>query len=355
MKRNALIVALCASACLGVNIAALQAAPAELEDAGIDPAEVQAARQDAQKLRERANRERERAMKEVESARRETEQAVKHAVQLQSLNMQARSAGEAGDPFGDVEPEFADTFLDFRAPSVAHTGQQPLIVRFSDSNREAETSLREDLPVMNRILTKIVEGEGRGAIGHAMGIVLSTIPGARRPQSLYLEGYGALFLLNVDFPLVAPETETKEPQEKPADSTWEEARREVYGQRRVEVRLRADESRAQFDPEKVENLKNELLKVLKNAANIRELKAEESVTVVVVGTGGRSSERIVRSQVVPNRYNAPRTRLLASAGSRSATTESTLTLRVKKADAAALAEGNIDLQEFTKRASVSAY
>jgi hypothetical protein len=270
--------------------------------------------------------------------------------------MQARSAGEAGDPFvDDTETEFADTFLDFRASGVAHAGQQPLIVRFAEVNQEGDTSLREDLPVMNRILTKTVEGEtGRGPIGHAMGIVLSTIPGARRPQSLYLEGYGALFLLNVDFPLMAPETETKETQEKPKDSTWEEAKRELYGQRRVEVRLQPGEPRAEFDAEKVENLKNELLKVLRNAANIRELKAEEFVSVVLVGAGGRSSERIVRSQM-PNRYNAPRTRLLASSMSRSATTESTLTIRVKKADATAFAEGTIDLQEFTKRASVSTY
>lgn len=355
MKRNALIIALCASACLGVNLAAAQGAPAHSEGPEIDPAEVQAARQDAQKVRESAKREREKAMNEVERARREAEQAVEHAVQLKSLNMQARSAGEAGDVFDDTETEFADTFLDFRASGVAHAGQQPLIVRFAEANQEGDTSLREDLPVMNRILTKTVEGEtGRGSIGHAMGIVLSTIPGARRPQSLYLEGYGALFLLNVDFPLMAPETETKETQEKPKDSTWEEAKRELYGQRRVEVRLQPGEPRAEFDAEKVENLKNELLKVLRNAANIRELKAEEFVSVVLVGAGGRSSERIVRSQM-PNRYNAPRTRLFASSGSRSATTESTLTIRVKKADATAFAEGAIDLQEFTKRASVSTY
>ncbi len=343
MKRTAVSIALCASVCLGAQAAALAAAPDHSEENDLYTAPPQA----AQEALDKVQKDTARAMKEAERAMKEAERVFK---------FQARSAGEPGEGEPGIEAELANNFPEFRTPGPGSSSTQPLIVRFSAFDREADASLREDLPVMNRILTKTVEGgTGRGGADfrHAMGIVLSTLPGARRPQSLYLEGYGALFLLSVDFPLVASENETKETQEKPADSTWEEAKRELYGQRRVEVRLYADDARTEFDAEKVENLQTELLKVLKNAANIRELKAEEFVTVVLTGSGRPGSDRLMRSQLTTG-DNARKARLLALARPRSAP-ENTLTIRVKKADATAFSEGSIDLQEFTKRASVSAY
>src|ERR1051325_11675602 len=81
----------------------------------------------------------------------------------------------------------------------ARTGGQPLIVRSSDAAAKNLPNLQEDLAIMSRILSKAAGREGHEA---AMGIVLSALPGSRHPQSIYLEGYGALFLLNVKFPLV---------------------------------------------------------------------------------------------------------------------------------------------------------
>lgn len=344
MKSIAVTLALCASGWLAANAAAPDPAPEPPDPPTFEHAEVKEVE------------------KAVNKAKASAGNALRHAKKSVALNL--RAADATGDDEAEIETE-VDTLIE--APGWAAitqwqtAGQQPLIVRTGEGNTETAAKLREDLPVMNRILTKTVEREtGRGGREHAMGIVLSTLPGGRRPSSLYLEGYGALFLLNVDFPLIAPEVEEKEAEEKPTSSTWEEARRELYGQKRVEARLNPPEAHAEFDSKQVESVKNEILKALKNGANIRELKPEESITVVLVGTGGRTSDQLVRSQATTRysgsrRFNARRPEVFAFAGRRTDGGESTLTIRVKKADTAAFAEGAIDLQEFAKRASVAAY
>jgi hypothetical protein len=335
MKSIVVTVALFASGFLAANAAAPDASPEPPDPPAFEVKEVE---------------------KALTKAHAGAEKALRHTGRSVALNL--RAADATGEDEAEIEAE-VDTLIE--APAWAAVtpwqtaGQQPLIVRTGEVNSESAAKLREDLPVMNRILTKTVEREtGHGGSEHAMGIVLSTLPGGRRPSSFYLEGYGALFLLNVDFPLVAPAVEEKEAQEKPTNSTWEEAKRELYGQKRVEMRLNPTVAHADFDSEQVESVKNEILKVLKNAGNIRELKPEESVTVVLVGGGGRTTDRLVRQRLSVG-SNARRPEVFAFTGRRSDAGESTLTIRVKKADASAFAEGAIDLQEFTKRASVAAY
>jgi len=162
----------------------------------------------------------------------------------------------------------------------------------------------EDLNIMARILRKAAGGAAEKSRS-AMGIFIRNHPfgeGAA-PQNLYLEGYGALFFLDVNYPLVAPparkaETGTKEQ----TSSEWEEARRELYNQAAVPLLgdlaiqsslMLSGPAAEQYDADKVERLKNDLLSALKNAAHIRHLKAEETVTVLVAGRGGKGESRLV--------------------------------------------------------------
>ena len=233
--------------------------------------------------------------------------------------------------------------------------EQPLIVRTSELGPETLSNLHEDLSVMSRILTKTVEREvGRAGRELALGIVLSTLPGSRRPHNIYLEGYGALFMLNVGFPLVPPPATEDEPEEKPSNTTWEQAKRELYGQKPGSVRLPPHLPQSEFNSEQVENLKKELLASLKNAANIRELKPEESITLVLIGS--RVSGAEARLERKSARGENRRVEVFAYAdGGRGAGRETTMTIRVKKSDADAFSNGTVDLEEFTKRASVSTY
>lgn len=219
---------------------------------------------------------------------------------------------------------------------------------------------------MARILEKALTVGGEPDDRRAMGIAISgggAPPSAAR--NLYLDGYGALFFLDVNFPLIPPPKRTEETKVKaPPSSEWEEARRELDAARSPERQIGKaflkDSGRAggvEYDEEKVEQLKDDLLESLKNATHIRDLKPEESITVVVTGNSQRGPRRVTRKSGGDgwNTQSSVETvhhEVVRVGGGHA---ESTLTLRVKKADAEAFSEGKLDLDAFRKRAIVQTY
>ncbi|HWV99876.1 MAG TPA: hypothetical protein VNZ64_09315 [Candidatus Acidoferrum sp.] len=239
---------------------------------------------------------------------------------------------------------------------------KPLVIQTSNPDPKEQASLEEDLAVMAHILDKALEvvpgTQWRGGGGpRAMGIDVFLGPGSGPARNLYLDGYGALFLVNVYFPLVPPAVNTEE--EKPSgDSTWEEAKQELYG---GGPGARPPLAPAEeFSQDKVNKLKATLLEALKNASNLRGVKSDESITVCVLG--GASA-------------TAPRAKRFARAGtggggggggggyggsftfsSSGAPPQGTImTIRVKKTDVDAYAKGKVGLEEFQKRARITTY
>jgi serine protease inhibitor ecotin len=98
-----------------------------------------------------------------------------------------------------------------------------LVIRSTDTDSAAQGNLEEDLAVMLRILDKAIEPIGGSRTARtAMGINVSFVAGSSSVRSLYLDGHGALFMLNVGIPLIAPPKGNEEAKEKPAaDSSWE--------------------------------------------------------------------------------------------------------------------------------------
>ncbi|MBU6401919.1 MAG: hypothetical protein KGS61_16505 [Verrucomicrobia bacterium] len=268
-----------------------------------------------------------------------------------------------------------------------HNLAPPLIVRVSDSNPTTLGEIQEDLSVMSRILTKaLAEGESVEAQNFALGIAVSALGSDQRFQSAYLDGYGALFLLQVRMPLLPP-SPVKEAQkpEAPPDTTWEQTKRELYGppsgpglQAQQAMRaLNAMRVRfgyggtvgtppPQYDSEKIEALKKHLLEALKNATHIRHLKSDEWITVVVTGSGTRAAQGAESNQMLgpyletpdgepvptlPNGEPDPR----ASLAGRWAGLRSTLTIRVRKADVDAFAKGKLSFADFQRTASIRTY
>lgn len=246
----------------------------------------------------------------------------------------------------------------FAIAGASRGGAQPLVIRGAEMDSNTVANVQEDLAVMSRILNKALEREvGREGRDSAMGIVLSALPGARRPQSIYLEGYGALFLLSVKFPLVAAPAKEEEKPEKAVDSTWEQTKREMYGNRAPNVKVwnvPSIDASAEYNSEQVEGLKKELIEAMKNASNIRDVKPTEWITVSVIGNrpGGRNQ---VKHVVTGQKGRTARAEAYVSDSGRSASRESTLTLRAKKTDIDAYAKGSLDAEQFKKRVSVAAY
>ena len=230
------------------------------------------------------------------------------------------------------------------------SGSRTLVVRTGQGDVKAQSGLEEDLAVMSHLLDKALEevpGAQRNG-NRAMGIDVFFSPGASPVKSLYIDGYGALFLLKVQFPLLAPSE--KHPEEKVnADSAWEEARQELYGQRQGNA---PGEPAEEFSEEKVDRLKETLFETIKNASNIRGLQAGDFVTICVSGgssSGGRA--RKVRTTSPGMAGGAiDITTSTESAGSRSF-----LTLRARKADIDRLSKGQLSLGDFQKQAQLTTY
>jgi len=237
-----------------------------------------------------------------------------------------------------------------RGPGAA---SKSFVIRSSSSDPKEQANLEEDLTVMSHLLDKSLE-ELPGGQRHretALGIDLFFAPGSSPMRSLYLDGYGAVFLVNVSFPLLPPPQKVE--KEKPAtNSDWEAARDEVYGQR-GDGKFTVGPSE-EFNEDKVSKLKETLFETLKNATNIRGLKADDSITICVFG--GSSSSRA--------KAKASAKRMVAKDGDVMMWQEgimdgpgrqTVLTLRVKKSDVDAYAKGKVNLDEFQKRARLTAY
>jgi hypothetical protein len=111
-------------------------------------------------------------------------------------------------------------------------------------------------------------------------------------QAVYVQDYGAFFFTEVDFPLVFP----PEAQEPPVETTkeqvdpiWQRAQQEVFSSR-DSTAGGAFPGHQERGPETLEVLKKDLTRLLKQATNIRNLKADEWVILTVIGADQWISE-----------------------------------------------------------------
>jgi hypothetical protein len=245
------------------------------------------------------------------------------------------------------------------------TPREPVVV---GGDAKSHATMEEDLNVMMRIFEKAAGGKNE-ARPTAGGIELFAFGRSSGPRVFYLDGYGAMFVLNVKYPLLAPPAKDDQSRtNEPADTEWEKAKEEVYGRRAPREDLGKFNAAVgeEFDSQRVEDLKTQIIDDLVNAKNIRGMKADDYVTVVVLGGGtrGGSIRREVRS---PRAGGAGG----GGGGGRGGGTiyggvtmmestseigaQSTMTLRAKKSDIDTLAKGELNADEFRKKVSVQVY
>ena len=293
-----------------------------------------------------------------------------HDAQKMAEDAVHKAQGDMEKHMGEVQQRLSYVGDRLRAFGRRITGGKPLVVRSSDMAPGEQGNLEEDLTVMTHILDKTLAekfpDDQSGRV--AMGISVSFVPGEAPMRSLYLDGYGALFFVRVNFPLLAPPLEKNaESQKAPMDSTWEEAREEVYGQ----PAPGAVDSFPVYDAAKVSALQGVLLEALKDASNIRNVKPDESITVCVIGApaeipkhtkalasaGGSFGRPVSVSDYDQATKNFDQFVGDFPAGGRddAAGNKTTLTIRVKKADCEAFAKGKLTTDEFRSRAVIKIY
>jgi len=228
-----------------------------------------------------------------------------------------------------------------------------LLVLTSQSDPATRANLQEDLAVMYHILDKSVDQQlGQDQqFRKAMGVDLFFSPEVSRLRSAYLEGYGALFLMRVNFALIAPSTQSQASKDdQPGNSDWEEAWQEVFADARTSGVPAPGVVTEPYSEEKVKRLVSSLLESLKNAANIRGLKADEGITICIAGAPSLQAQR-----PVAKRSPAPRSEPTRLQGAPDGSRSTCLTIRAKKSDIDAFSKGQVNLEEFRRAASVSSY
>src|SRR5437660_5081369 len=307
------------------------------------------------------------AVKRQEARRQIAEHMAKgrEAIELAQAAAPVAPAAVSGAAVAPHVPAFQD-----RLQSIVHRGHdgpgRALVIRTSDADAKAQGNLEEDLAVMSRILDKtLAQKLDEDRQNRFMGINVLFGPGSSPIRSIYLEGYGALFLLNVNFPLLPPPEKAEQTKEKSeTDSTWEEAKRELNGRHDAWSQVgkafkfsMAGGPEQEYDEKKVEDLQEGLLEALKNATNIRNLKPDETLTVCVFGgaSAGPRKARTVRALPKPA-PDAPEEEVFVSMRDDGVPARGTImTIRVKKSDADGFAKGELNADEFRKRASITTY
>ncbi len=270
-------------------------------------------------------------------------------------------------------------------------------VHFSQPDPKSEDALQEDLNVMSLLLQKkLEEAVGENSPTYRMGIPLLLRSGQRSIESLYLDGFGVLFTVNVNFPLVAsPARKVKDNENRSGSDDWNEARKELYGGR--ETRESANpygSATVPYDADQVAALKRALLEALKNTANIRGLKSDESAVVSVFGTeslsaarresggsaggsagfgggAGTTSGRLpddrhgvafpvtayrdAQGMIGVGNLNEAYQRFVRGESSHDAGLGTVLTIRIRKSDADAFAKGEMNFEQFQQKTIVNAY
>jgi hypothetical protein len=113
----------------------------------------------------------------------------------------------------------------------------------------------------------------------------------RQTEAIYLEGYGVLFSMEVNFAFSPPpkqQQQQAEQTDEPVDSTWQRARRQIFSPGDARM-ARGSESTEEYDSRMVEELKQDLITTLKHAANIRSVQPDEWIVLTVIGSGRQAS------------------------------------------------------------------
>ena len=340
----------------------------------------------AKEAQEQAEAEVSAAQNQVEASQKNLD-ATQEALKQVDYLVQATAAGL---PAGIQDPAVSmNENLLFQLHSQA--AQTILVIPVEEIKAEDLAAITEDVGIMCRIFDKKLRQE------YGLNTSLKWDPFGRSagPEAIYLEGYGVLFLLQVDFPLAPPsEIKEQEPNEQ-GDLTWEETKRELYSQQedvgydqesRIVISRRVGAPTREYDGEKVEQLKDLIIKSLKHAANIRNLKPEESVIITIRGCAPvdviletvETRPSSAAPQTSTSRYSSasPRSDASQRGTSRTATTanrkhadvlqtllrtkdvsggSTIMTIRAKKADIDIFAKGQANFDQFQQRVRINTY
>jgi hypothetical protein len=285
-----------------------------------------------------------------------------------------------------------------RMVAVPDSAGEVLVIPTTALELEQFAQTAEDMRVMLDILReKLSEPRTISGVLYDYGDFFGGT--GRTVEALYIQGYAAVFMMRVDFPfsLPAQQGQVEAPQEAAADPVWQRARQKLYqpaDARRGAAGRPGGPGEMDFN-----QFKEDLLRTLKHATNIRNVEPNEWIIVTIIrqgdeglpsgfygggmmgGSGGMMGGGMGGYGMAGGYsssggtggygygggggfYTGPRGSSGASGGGgagraprNAAAPASTtvLTIQAKKADIDAFAQGELDLEQFRQKVKTFTY
>ena len=171
----------------------------------------------------------------------------------------------------------------------------------------------------------------------------------RSTRSLYLPGFGALFFLEVGFPLIAPATTETSPDRETTDALWAEVRENMRSQGRP-GRHSTQRTRAHYDNLKVESLQRMLHRAVTHCANLRQLAPDDQIIALAINASStRTGGLYFDAAGAHGSYYSP------SSASGGAAPADVLAVKTTKKEVDALARGQVSPADFQERVQTLTY
>ena len=200
------------------------------------------------------------------------------------------------------------------------SGDRGLVIVPGSNTNMAQ--VKEDVTIMTQIMANQL---------HEQGLASWTWPNAHNIETIAIDGYGVMFIMKVNFPLMDQAASPKEVQQENEDSVWEQTRHSIQASH---INVHLEQPSQSYDADKVDKLKKTLCKTLKHAANIRSLQGREWVVVVVNDDQKGQGARVLNGVDI----------FTTTVGSGSA--QATLVIKAHKTDIDRFAENEVDLDGF---------
>jgi hypothetical protein len=168
--------------------------------------------------------------------------------------------------------------------TISSGGRKALVIPAGQIKAKELAETIEDMHVMSHILDERFK-EKRRIQGMFTDFGAFFGRDSRSAEATYLQGFGVLFLMEVNFTFSPP------PKRQPADanetaeavdSTWLKARQRVLSPG-ASPGIGEEDSGRDYGNQMVEELKKELVEALKHASNIRNIEPDEWVILTVIG------------------------------------------------------------------------
>ncbi|MHC4568829.1 MAG: hypothetical protein ACYTE3_24085 [Planctomycetota bacterium] len=250
----------------------------------------------------------------------------------------------------------------YRSSSVSSV----LVIPSAEIETKDLLTINEDVNVMSRIFemnlqrARISTSSVNPFVSDSVSRFVTVLGtrGRTSIQSLYLQGYGVLFMMKVDFPLSPPYQEQQpdetEQEDEGADKIWQTVRDNLYAPEKVAKRKK-DDSAAKYDAEKVESLKTTLVESLKHAAlsitgGGNSVASVDPSELTVIGPAHN-----IRFLVRDKDTGKTRVIMADSLDRLGLFSPTVLVVRAKKADIDGFAKGDLDLKQFRQRVRMLSY